>query len=137
MGLPWGSCCCAGTLALAMVVSGGAAFASSAGAAVRWFHSPSGNIECEVAGADARGTYAYCQTFTPMRSVKLSGDGTMRVCSGVRCLGNGPENATTLDYGGSIRVGPFRCVSRASGIRCVIVRSGHGFVISRQGLTGF
>ena len=111
--------------------------AVAAAATVTWFHSPSGNIECEVAAADLRGTYAYCQTFVRPRSVKLSATGRMRVCTGTGCLGNGPENALTLRYGRSVRLGPFRCTSLLSGMRCMAVRTGHGFLISRESLKRF
>jgi hypothetical protein len=104
---------------------------------VRWFHSPSGNIQCEIAARDVRGTYAYCQTFEPARSIRLRADGRSRTCRGVGCLGNGPENAITLGYGRSLRLGPFRCESRRTGVRCVVVRSGPGFAISRQRLARF
>jgi hypothetical protein len=111
-------------------------YASASGAVVRWFHSPSGNIECEVA-ADPRGSYAYCQTFKPPRSAKLSAAGHVRVCVGVRCVGNGPLNAFTLRYGKTVRVGPFRCTSGRSGMGCVVTRSGHGFLISRERVARF
>jgi hypothetical protein len=104
---------------------------------VRWFHSPSGNIQCEVSAHDERGTYAYCQSFEPARSVMLRRGGGMKVCRGEACLGNGPENAFTLGYGRSVRVGPFRCTSLERGMRCKIVRTGRGFLISRQALKRF
>src|SRR4051794_8523867 len=99
-------------------------------AATKWFHSPTGNIQCEVASGGVNGGHAYCQTFRAPRSVTLAPDGSVRICRGERCLGNGPENAFTLRYGRSIRVGPFRCSSARSGIRCVLVRSSHGFRIT-------
>jgi hypothetical protein len=70
--------------------------ASSALAGVRWFHSPTRNIQCEVSSGRPRGTYAYCQTFRRPRSVTLRATGRMTTCTGNRCLGNGPENAFTL-----------------------------------------
>jgi hypothetical protein len=103
--------------------------APAAGATVRWFHSPSGNIECEV-----RSAYAYCQTWKPPRSVELRVSGRLRRCSGVRCLGNGPTNATTLRYGRSLVVGPFRCTSLTIGMRCLVRSTGHGFLLSRAGI---
>ena len=103
--------------------------ASAAAGTVRWFHSPSGNIECEV-----RTAYAFCQTGTPARSVELRANGRLRRCGGVRCLGNGPTNATTLGYGRSLDVGPFRCTSLTTGMRCVARRTGHGFLLSRAGV---
>jgi hypothetical protein len=97
---------------------------------VAWFHSPSGNIQCEV------GASAYCQTFVPLQTVTLSANGRTRVCSHRACpVGNGPENATALAYGRSIHVGAFRCTSRRSGMRCVVVATGRGFTIARQGVT--
>lgn len=125
------------TFVVATIAAASCVCVSAAGAVVRWFHSPSGNIECEVAAADPRGTYADCQTVKPPRSVKLTADGRVQVCRGVRCLGNGPTNAFTLRYGQAIRVGPFRCTSRKDGIRCVVIRSGHGFFISRERVTRF
>jgi len=101
----------------------------AAGATVRWFHSPSGNIECEV-----RSTYAFCQTWKPARSVELRAGARLERCSGVRCLGNGPSNATTLGYGRSVVVGPFRCTSLTTGMRCLVRSTGHGFLLSRAGV---
>jgi hypothetical protein len=59
----------------------------------------------------------------------------MSVRSGLICQGNEPENAFTLAYGRSIRVGPFRCTSRTDGMRCVVIRTGRGFLINRAGVT--
>jgi hypothetical protein len=111
--------------------------AAVAGATVRWFHSPSGNIQCEVASGGARGTYAYCQTFTPMRTARLTAHGRTKVCSRQCSVGNGPENATTLGYGRSLRIGRFRYTSLSTGMRCVVVANGHGFRIARAGVTTF
>jgi hypothetical protein len=105
---------------------------------VRWFHSPSGNIQCEVASGDPRGTYAYCQTFTPLQTAKLRRNGHTAVCSRRSCpVGNGPEGAPALGYGRSLRVGVFRCSSARSGVRCVVVASGRGFAIARAGIATF
>ena len=81
-----------------------------------------------------RSAYAYCQTWKPPRSVELHADGGLKRCSGVRCLGNGPTNATTLGHGRSLAVGSFRCTSRTSGMRCVVRSTGHGFLLSRAGI---
>ena len=105
---------------------------------VRWFHSPSRNIECEVASGDARGTYAYCQTFKPLQTVQLKANGRSVVCAHRVCpVGNGPINALTLAYGHSLRIGIFRCTSAVSGVRCVVSTSGHGFTIARAGIKTF
>lgn len=110
--------------------------ASSALAVVRWFHSPTRNIECEVS-AGTRGTYAFCQTARRPKSVTLRASGRMTTCIGIRCLGNGPEDAFTLRYGRSTNVGPFRCTSRVTGMRCVVRRTGRGFLISAASLRRF
>ena len=104
--------------------------AAGAAGAVKFFQSPSKNIQCEV-----RRAYAYCQTFTPLRSVKLAPSGAHKVCNGVNCIGNGPLDAFTLAYGRSVNVGPFRCTSMRSRMKCVVARTSHGFVISRAGVT--
>jgi hypothetical protein len=61
----------------------------------------------------------------------------MRVRTGGVCLGNEPNDAFTLRYGRSVRLGPFRCTSLRVGMRCVFVRTGHGFLISRESLKRF
>jgi hypothetical protein len=112
--------------------------AGATAAVVRWFHSPSGNIQCEVASADPRGTYAYCQTFTPLQNATLNRAGHTTVCAHRTCsVGNGPVGATTLAYGRSIRVGIFECSSSTSGMRCVVPANHHGFTIARQGIATF
>lgn len=104
-------------------------------AAVAWFRSPSGNIGCEVGWRRAGiGTYAYCQTGVPARSVRMNRVGTYRVCTGRACLGNPPKGVRTLAFGRSIRVGGFRCTSRRNGITCVVRATGRGFRIACQGV---
>jgi hypothetical protein len=115
---------------LLLLVAAPAAFAGGG----RWFHSPSRNIQCELdwqRGAIA--DQAYCQTSEPRRSVTMNRTGALRVCSGQRCIGDGPENAFTLRYGHATQLGPFRCLSLAVGMRCT-VPSGRGFVLSRSGV---
>jgi len=110
-----------GLAALAVVA------ALAPGATVRWFHSPTGNIECEL-----RATSAYCQTFKPFGHVVLHTNGRLDQCRGELCVGNGPTNATTLAYGASVVVWPFRCTSLRTGMRCTV--HGHGFLLSRTGV---
>jgi hypothetical protein len=119
-------------VAAASVIAGNAVAIPSA---VRWFHSPSENIQCEVASNDVRGTYAYCQTFEPRQTANLTADGRTSICVGPTCsVGDGPEDATVLPHGLSIRVGIFRCTSAVTGISCFVIASGRGFRIARQGV---
>ena len=126
---------CAVAIALAAMI---VAAPEASTRTVRGFHSPSGNIECEVASHDVRGTYAYCQTFKPLQTANLSANGHTSICAHGPCsVGNGPEYATDLPYGHSLRIGVFRCTSTVAGVRCVAVASGHGFRIAREGVTTF
>lgn len=121
--------------ATATIAVGGATAGSRS---IRWFHSPTGNIECEVASHDVRGTYAYCQMFRPLQTARLTANGRTAVCAHRACpVGNGPVNATTLPYGHSVRVGIFRCASAVAGIRCFVIATGRGFRIARQGVVTF
>jgi hypothetical protein len=121
--------------ALAMLV-GVHTNAHGALAGTMWFHSPSGNISCEVSPGGTRGRHAYCQTVHPPASALLRANSSVHTCHGQRCLGNGPENAFTLRYGRSVLVGPFHCTSsRDNGMRCVGRQTGRGFVIGLQGIT--
>jgi hypothetical protein len=119
------------------LVLGAIVGAGSASAKVRWFHSPSGNIQCQVSANDARGNSAYCQTFERPQSVTLRRSGKMDLCRGIKCLGNGPEDAFTLLYGHSVRVGPFRCTSLKRGIRCRLIARRTGFLINRNHVRRF
>src|SRR5215510_12531954 len=93
------------------------ASASASKAVVRWFHSPSRNIECEVAVKRTQlGTYAYGQTHKPPQRVTLYTSGRMRACRGVSCEGTGAVRAFTLRYRSSVGAGPFRCTSLLIGM---------------------
>ena len=124
--------CVVASVSVVLATCVGAAVAS-----VRWFYSPSKNLSCEVSSGGARGAYAFCQSVQRPRTVELRRNGRSKVCRGVKCLTNGPENAKELRYGRSIRVGPFRCTSKRSGMRCVVVESGHGFKLSREAVKRF
>jgi hypothetical protein len=124
-------------LAVALLAGPGqsGASAGTTSATQRFFRSPSGNIECELDyGQAGLANAAYCQTFAPSRSVTLKPAGALKVCSGQGCIGNGPDNEKTLAYGSSTSLGPFRCTSLTSGVRCTLA-SGKGFAISRSGVT--
>ena len=100
------------------------------------FRSPSANIECGM--LDRSGLRrVHCQSFRPPQTATLNAAGRITTCRGseARCrLGNAGEQVPTLAYGRQITVGRFRCASLRSGVRCTIVRTGKGFVISRSGI---
>jgi hypothetical protein len=126
------------TLVLCVVIISATVWVSSSSALARWFHSPSRNIECEVGvSRPGLGTYVFCLSKRPVRCAKLKPDGKVLVYQNCLLDGNGSENAFTLRYGHSLRVGPFRCTSRRIGMQCLVVRNGHGFFISREGLKRF
>jgi hypothetical protein len=43
----------------------------------------------------------------------------------------------TLSYGRSVTVGPFRCSSLKTGMRCVVRKTDRGFLIARSGIKRF
>jgi hypothetical protein len=89
---------------LAVLGGGLCAWPATASATVRFFHSPSGNIECQVSAHDRVGTAAYCQTFTPARSVTV---GPFRCTSrkrGMRCVVRSTGDGFELSQQGIRRV---------------------------------
>ena len=107
---------------------------SGAGESTRFaaFYSPSRNLSCELADRDVRGTYVYCQSVKLPHSVRMGLTGRLKICHGTHCLGNAAENTPTLGYGRQITVGRFRCRSLRSGVRCIVIRSGKGFLIDSK-----
>jgi hypothetical protein len=68
-------------------------------------------------------------------SVTLSASGALHVCHGLACAANPPEHVPTLAVGHSAALGPFRCSSLAGGaVRCVVARTGKGFVLRASGV---
>jgi hypothetical protein len=53
------------------------------------------------------------------------------------CVSDAVERGRTLEYGQAIQRGRFGCRSRVSGVRCLNVRNGHGFRLSRQTVRRF
>jgi hypothetical protein len=88
------------------------------------------------------GATAFCIMFHPPQNATLYPDGRVVACYGTRgsaaCLSN-PDAGflPTLAYGRSVVLGPFRCTSLRKGMRCIVVRSRHGFVINRSGIAHF
>ncbi len=98
-----------------------------------YFRSPAG-VECELAvNAGKVSALAYCQTGGPPRSVAMSATGHLKICSGGKCLSNPPLDVPVLAYGHRTALGPFRCQSSQSGVRCRVA-SGRGFRIGHSGI---
>jgi hypothetical protein len=104
----------------------------------RAFYSPSKNIYCGMSDNSVlRGVD--CYSYVPPQKAVLSPAGRVTICrdrgNRNRCnIGNPGEGTPTLRYGRQITVGRFRCRSRISGVRCTVIRSGKGFLISRSGV---
>src|SRR5262249_50880426 len=99
-------------------------------AKVKWFYSPSGNISCEVSSGGGRGAYPFCQSVPKPRAGSPSKQGTLKVCHGTKCLGDGPEEAFELGYGKSVTVGNFKCTSRKQACAAASPRRASGRTIA-------
>ena len=121
---------------VAAVVLATAAGAATAGTH-RFFELPGANPpECELAAhVKGLGTFVYCLVGPAhATSVTMGPTGLLTICRGVKCMSNAPENARRLAYGKSIHADPFTCTAERTGIRCVVTRLGHGFLLSRTSL---
>jgi hypothetical protein len=96
-------------------------------------YSPSRNLECEMADLGGAGTHVICQSFKAPHSVWMAANGRLRICRGQRCVGNFGDSThfRRLGYGKRLTVGRFRCASLQAGMKCVVIRSGRGFLIDK------
>jgi hypothetical protein len=108
------------------------------------FHSPSGNIRCVIdRTAFTRCDITHRDWSPPPKPQSCEFDWGNSLVVGLRgrgrflCVSDAVDSGRKLDYGESIKRGRFRCRSRTSGIRCVNVRNGHGFAVSRQRVRRF
>jgi hypothetical protein len=105
--------------------------AASAQAATRSFQTPSRQIGCLISTSTrAAETFVRCDPlFLNDRAYTVSATGrgrTIRISDTVA-----DPDAPVLAYGRRVRLGPFTCVSRRTGLTCRNRRD-HGFAISRQ-----
>ena len=99
------------------------------------FYSPSRNLICTM-GDDAQFVGVGCQSYKPPHTASLTAAGRVKTCRGIRCIGDpGDVPKTTLGYGRQLTIGRFRCRSAPTGITCIVIRTGKGFLISRTGVT--
>ena len=129
--------------ALAVVAAALASSASAAGGVHKFFFGPAGtDTDCEVAAAVPHlGTYAYCvvegtaMPATKVASVTMSANGKLKICRGGSCGSDAPERTPTLKVGQSVNAEPFRCTGLPTGVICVVVKTGAGFLIDSSGIT--
>jgi hypothetical protein len=126
-------------LALAFAATLVVAAPAPAATTLRFFHSPSRNIDCVLASDSARCDIRAHTFRAPPRpsfcdlewgSVLSVGKTSRR--GGFACVGDTARDpkSRALAYGKSLRVGSMRCVSRTDGMRCNN-RRGHGFLLGR------
>lgn len=106
------------------------------------FQTPTGNIGCMLIGGVARCDIVRRSWTLPPRpsscphivdfgqGLEVGRSGAARfVCAGDTAR---DPSSPKLAYGSASRVGPFDCVSRATGMTCTSRSSGHGFMLSVQ-----
>jgi hypothetical protein len=102
------------------------ATAATAEARTRSFHTPSGNIVCLYRSA---GPALRCDVHS-LNDTAFTLDRGHR---GKRVhVTDAVPAGRVLAYGRSVRLGPFRCTSRNTGLTCHSRPSGHGFALSRE-----
>ena len=122
-----------------------AALAAAAPAsAATFFHSPSGNIRCVIDATSFTRCDITNRDWSPPpkpRACEFDWGNSLAVSFRGRgrflCVSDAVDRGRRLDYGESIQRGRFRCRSRMSGMRCVNVRNGHGFALSKQRVQRF
>jgi hypothetical protein len=75
----------------------------------------------QVAEMQPNGSVTFCSTRQP----------SANACD----LGNAGERASTLAFGRQVTVGAFRCTMLRIGVRCTVLSSGKGFLLTRTKLT--
>jgi hypothetical protein len=101
-------------------------------------YSPSRNLGCQLLDRSSGSSGVVCASYKPPHWASLALDGRLKICArGARCTGNWGEDThfRLLAYGRQITVGRFRCFSLHAGMKCIVMRSGKGFLINRVGIT--
>jgi hypothetical protein len=100
------------------------------------FFAPATDLQCEVSHSPALGTYAYCQSVSHNRSVRMEEDGTFKTCENGSCLGNPGLGTGTLSAGTRVIDGPLTCDLTADNVSCYN-QSNRGFVASPTSLASY
>ena len=96
-------------------------------ARTEFIQSPSHNIACQLDSHSG----ALCTVLSLNRQASVSQHGKVKVFDQ---NSNPPSGGVhTLKYGKSLRLGEVRCTSKRTGMRCVHLPTGHGYVASRAG----
>jgi hypothetical protein len=106
-------------------------FAVPALARTKSFKTPSRNIYCLYMSTQGPGPWLRCDVLslndTGFTVDKRHKARKIHITDSVV-----NTRAKTLGYGKTLRVGPFTCASRSSGLKCTSRSSGHGFKLSKQ-----
>jgi hypothetical protein len=96
--------------------------------------------DSDSASASA-GALVYCQTLSPQRSVQMTLNGQLKMCTGASAttnicdLGNPGLGTPKLGVGKQVTVGRFRCRSARASLTCTVIKTGKGFRIDSSGIT--
>jgi hypothetical protein len=101
------------------------------------FYTPSRNIYCGMTDDGSAESVVFCEMLKPPAIASLFANGRLSIRQGAREVGNPGEgdlaaSAHLLSYGSSATVGRFRCKSAFAGVTCVVIKTGKGFLISKQ-----
>jgi hypothetical protein len=98
------------------------------------FYWPGRKLHCEMTddSANPNRPHVWCVTVSARHGVNLELSGKVTVCTGqgAGCLGTVPASSPTLAYGRQVTVGRFRCFSQRAGVKCIVIRSGKGFLFN-------
>jgi hypothetical protein len=125
-----------GIILVLALMSAGAVETSSAAAAPEFFAPRVLDVECAIYSPSE----TICISERPGYAQKatLSANGEVVLCTahpsarGGSCEGNAGEHTPTLGYGRQIRRGRFRCQVLHTGVKCTVVSTGKGFIMSRN-----
>jgi hypothetical protein len=106
--------------------------------------APNRNVGCELRAAQgSTPARVVCESYgaTVGQTVTMSAGGDVRICTqhgsaqNTCAQGDFGEGTPTYEVGRQVTVGPFRCRVERSGIRCVVTKTGKGFLIGKTTTT--